>query len=52
MTTHAAIRTLAACAFFSSNCAFGLGDTARHRAMGAWSDGEPVLELSIGEATP
>ncbi len=35
------------CAFYGTNCVYGVGDTPPHRYMGLWSDGTPVRELQI-----
>jgi pimeloyl-ACP methyl ester carboxylesterase len=40
------------CAFFDTNCEYALEDTSEHRWMGAWSDGEPVIELGVLDAKP
>jgi len=40
------------CAFYGTNCAYGIGDTPEHRFMGTWSDGEPVTELAVFDAKP
>jgi len=40
------------CAFYGTNCAYGVGDTPEHRFMGFWSDGTPVRELQITDAKP
>lgn len=43
---------LTGCAFFGTDCAYGLGATAQHANMGLWSDGEPVMPLGITDAKP
>ena len=40
------------CAFYGTNCAYGVGDTPEHRFMGFWSDGTPVRELQITDVKP
>ena len=40
------------CAFFGTNCAYGVGNTAEHRNMGQWTDGVAVTQLSITDAKP
>ncbi|HEX4417521.1 MAG TPA: hypothetical protein VH165_06460 [Kofleriaceae bacterium] len=35
-----------------SHCSYALGNTPDQRAMGAWSDGTPVLELSVTTQPP
>jgi len=40
------------CAFYGTNCGYGVGDTPEHRFMGFWSDGTPVRELQITDVKP
>jgi len=40
------------CAFFGTNCPYGLGNTAEHRNMGTWSNGTPVTPLLISDVKP
>jgi hypothetical protein len=39
-------------AYFGTNGQYALGDTPEHRSHGLWSDGVPVVELTIQEAAP
>ncbi|MFQ5594734.1 MAG: alpha/beta hydrolase fold domain-containing protein [Anaerolineae bacterium] len=43
---------LRGCAFYGTNCVYGVGDTPEHRFMGLWSDGAPVRELQITDVKP
>jgi dienelactone hydrolase len=40
------------CAFYGTDCSYGLGDTQKHRYMGLWSDDQPVTELGITDYIP
>ena len=40
------------CAYAGRHCRYALGDTARHRSNGAWSDGTPVAPLKIQDEAP
>ncbi|MGH7786909.1 MAG: alpha/beta hydrolase [Candidatus Binatia bacterium] len=43
---------LSDCAFFGTNCPYGLGNSAEHRGMGQWSNGTPVTPLQITDVKP
>jgi hypothetical protein len=40
------------CAYHGTHCGYALGNTARHRSNGRWSDGVPVVPLKIQDAAP
>ncbi|MDX2167501.1 MAG: alpha/beta hydrolase [Deltaproteobacteria bacterium] len=40
------------CAFYGTNCPYGLGNSAEHRGMGTWSDGVAVTPLLISDVKP
>jgi hypothetical protein len=40
------------CAFYGTDCSYGLGNTPEHRYMGLWSNGHPVTELWITDDLP
>jgi hypothetical protein len=40
------------CAYHGKNCRYALGNTAKHRSNGRWSDGEPITPLKIRDAAP
>jgi pimeloyl-ACP methyl ester carboxylesterase len=40
------------CAYHGTHCAYALGNTARHRSNGRWSDGVPIVPLKIQDAAP
>ena len=40
------------CAYAERHCKYALGDTARHRSNGEWSDGTPIAPLKIREKAP
>lgn len=35
------------CAFYSENCEYAFGDTPEQHGMGEWSDGQPVVKLTV-----
>ena len=43
---------LRSCAYHGTECDYALGDTRRHRSLGRWSDGVPVMPLTIRDAAP
>ena len=43
---------LRSCAYSGKNCRYALGNTPRHRSLGRWSDGTPVIPLKIQDAAP
>jgi len=43
---------LRSCAYSGRACRYALGDTARHRSNGRWSDGVPITRLTIQDAAP
>jgi hypothetical protein len=43
---------LRSCAYSGKNCRYALGNTPRHRSLGRWSDGTPVIPLKIQNAAP
>jgi hypothetical protein len=43
---------LRACAYYGQDCLSALGDNPRHRYIGTWSDGVPVIGLKIQTAGP
>jgi hypothetical protein len=40
------------CAFYGTDCLYGVGNTPEHRYMGLWSDDVPVTALRITDYIP
>jgi len=43
---------LRSCADSRTDCRYALGRTQKHRSMGAWSDGVPIIPLKIRDVAP
>lgn len=43
---------LRSCAYRGRQCGYALGNSRRHRSMGKWSDGVPIIPLNIQDAAP
>ena len=44
--------SIRSCALEHRHCRYALGDTAKHRRIGRWSDGVPIVSLKITDAAP
>jgi pimeloyl-ACP methyl ester carboxylesterase len=40
------------CAYHGTHCGYALGNTAKHRSNGRWSDGVPITPLKIRDRAP
>jgi pimeloyl-ACP methyl ester carboxylesterase len=40
------------CAYFNRYCRYALGNTPEHRNLGRWSDGRPIIPLTIQDRAP
>jgi hypothetical protein len=43
---------LRSCAYSGTDCRYALGDNRKHRSNGRWSDGVPVIPLTVQDTAP